>query len=84
MPDSEHKPPCEFCTHIGASCARQMHTFPDLAEMLKMPVDQLMRECKGKIAPSKALVKGLAKELRIEDSFLKRLADEVRRDLGSE
>jgi hypothetical protein len=32
--------------------------------------------------PSKALVKGLAKELDIDESFLNRLADEVRKDLG--
>jgi len=83
MPESKYKPPYEFSTHIGASCAQQMRTFPDLAEKLKMPVDQLMRECNGKGPPSKVLVKGLAKELGIEESFLNRLADEVRRDLGS-
>jgi hypothetical protein len=32
--------------------------------------------------PTKALVKGLAKELGIDESFLNRLADEVRKDLG--
>jgi hypothetical protein len=32
--------------------------------------------------PSKALVKGLAKELDIDESFLNRLAEEVRKDLG--
>jgi hypothetical protein len=31
---------------------------------------------------SKALVKGIAKELDIDESFLNRLADEVRKDLG--
>jgi hypothetical protein len=35
MPD-KFKPPYEFSTHIGASCAQQMRTFPDLAEKLKM------------------------------------------------
>ena len=30
------------------------------------------------VAPSKALVKGLAKELDIDEAFLNRLADEVK------
>jgi ribosome-binding protein aMBF1 (putative translation factor) len=52
------------CTHIGAACARKMRTFVDLAEKLKMDVTDLMKQCNGKVSPSKALVKGLAKELR--------------------
>lgn len=32
--------------------------------------------------PTKALVKGLSKELGIDESFLNRLADEVRKDLS--
>jgi hypothetical protein len=59
-----------------------MRTFVDLAEKLKMPVEDLMRQCNGKVSPSKALVKGLATELDIDESFLNRLADEVRKDLG--
>jgi hypothetical protein len=35
----------------------------------------------GKIPPSKALVKGLAKELEIDESYLEKLAAEVRKDL---
>ena len=79
MPD-KYKPPYTFSTHIA--CARQMRTFPDLAEKLKMDVTELMRQCNGHAPPSKALVKGLAKELDIEESFLNRLAEEVRKDLG--
>jgi hypothetical protein len=48
-----------------------------------MPVEDLMRQFNGKLPPSKALVKGLAKELDIDESFLDRLADQVRKDLGS-
>jgi hypothetical protein len=81
MPDM-YKPPYTFSTHIGASCARQFRTFADLAEKLRMPVEDLMRQCNGKVSPSKSLVKGLAKELDIDESFLNRLADEVRKDLG--
>ena len=47
-----------------------------------MPVEDLMRQCNGHAPPSKALVKGLAKELDIDESFRNRLAEEVRKDLG--
>jgi ribosome-binding protein aMBF1 (putative translation factor) len=60
-----------------------MRIFPDLAEKLKMDVVDLMRQCKGKAAPSKALVKGLARELDISEAYLDKLADEVRKDLGA-
>jgi transcriptional regulator with XRE-family HTH domain len=53
-----------------------------LTEKLKMPVEDLMKQRNGKVPPSKALLKGLAKELDIDESFLNRLAEEVRRDLG--
>jgi transcriptional regulator with XRE-family HTH domain len=59
-----------------------MRTFFDLAEKLRMPVEDLMRECNGKTAPSKALVKGLARELDIPEGHLEELAEEVRKDLG--
>lgn len=71
-----------FSTHIGAACARKMRTFQDLAEKLRMPVEDLMRQCNGKVSPSKALIKGLARELDIDESFLNRLAEEVRKDVG--
>jgi hypothetical protein len=78
MPDPK---PYQFSTYIGAACVRQFRTFHDLAEKLKMPVEDLVRQCNGKVSPSKALVKGLARELDIDESFLNRLADEVRKDL---
>jgi hypothetical protein len=78
----KHKPPYQFSAHIGAACAKQFGTFAYLAEKLKMPVEDLMKQCNGNVPPSKALVKGLAKELDIDESFLNRLAEEVRRDLG--
>jgi hypothetical protein len=34
-----------------------------------------MRQCNGKAPPSKALVKGLAKELDINESYLEKLAE---------
>jgi ribosome-binding protein aMBF1 (putative translation factor) len=71
----------QFSTHIGAACAKQMRTFADLAEKLKMDVTDLMRQCNAKAPPSKALVKGLARELDITESFLEKLAEEVRKDL---
>jgi transcriptional regulator with XRE-family HTH domain len=59
-----------------------MRTFADLAEKLKIDVTDLMLQCNGHASPSKARVKGLAKELGIDESFLNRLAEEVRKDLG--
>jgi hypothetical protein len=73
----------DFSTHIGAACTRQMVTFADLADRLKMDVTDLMRQCNAKAPPSKALVKGLARELKIDEGFLEKLADEVRKDLGA-
>jgi hypothetical protein len=64
------------------ACAKQFRTFADLAEKLNMDVTDLMRQCNGMAPPSKALVKGLARELDINESFLEKLADEVRKDLG--
>ena len=81
-PAKPYKPPYPFSITIGAACARQMRTFQDLAEKLKMPVEDLMRHCNGKVSPSKALVKGLSRELNIDEAFLNRLAEEVRKDLG--
>jgi transcriptional regulator with XRE-family HTH domain len=72
-----------FSTYIGNVCNQQMLTFADLAEKLKMDVHQLMSECNAKAPPSKALVKGLARELDISESFLGKLAEEVRKDLGA-
>ncbi len=46
-----------------------------------MDVTDLVRQCNGKVSPSKALVKGLAKELDINESYLERLAEEVRKNL---
>jgi ribosome-binding protein aMBF1 (putative translation factor) len=72
----------EFSTHIGSACARKMVTFQQLSEKLKLDVTDLMRQCNAKAPPSKALVKGLARELDINEQFLEKLADEVRKDLG--
>ena len=47
-----------------------------------MDVHDLMKQCNGKTPPSKALGKGLAKELDINESYLDKLAAEVRKDLG--
>ena len=52
MPD-KYKPPYQFSTHIGGACAKQFRTFVDLAEKLKMPVEDVMRQWNGKVSPSK-------------------------------
>jgi ribosome-binding protein aMBF1 (putative translation factor) len=81
MPD-KYKPPYTFSTYIAAASSQHSRTFTDLAEKLKMNIMDLMRQCNGQAAPSKALVKKLAKELDIDEAFLNRLAEEVRKDLG--
>ena len=83
MPDPKpYKPPFAFSVTIGETCTRKMRTFVDLAEALKMDVTDLMRQCNGHAPPSKALVKGLARELDISELHLEKLAEEVRKDLG--
>ena len=72
----------DWSVTIGTACTRRMVKFVDLAEKLKMDVVDLMRQCNAKAPPSKALVKGLARELDISESFLDKLAEEVRKDLG--
>jgi hypothetical protein len=62
------------------ACAKQFRTFADLAEKLNMDV---MRQCNAKAPPSKAMVKGLARKLDINESYLEKLAEEVRRDMGA-
>jgi hypothetical protein len=61
MPDDKYKPTYQFSIRIGSACARQLRTFQDLAEKLKMDVEDLMLQCNGKVSPSKALAKGLAR-----------------------
>jgi ribosome-binding protein aMBF1 (putative translation factor) len=72
-----------FSTHIGTACNKQSRTYADLAEKLKMDVLDLMRQVNGRAAPSKALVKGLARELDISEPYLDKLAEEVRKDRGA-
>jgi hypothetical protein len=40
VPDKLDKPPYPFSVTIGENCARQMRTFHDLAEKLKMDAGQ--------------------------------------------
>jgi hypothetical protein len=60
----------DWSVTIGTACNRRSRTFVDLAEKLKMDVHQLMKECNGHAPPSRALVKGLAKELDLIESML--------------
>jgi hypothetical protein len=82
MPDKLYKLPYAFSTTIGESLTRKMMTFHELSEKLRIDVTQLMRECNGHAPLSRALVKGAAKELGIDEALLNRLAEEVRKDLG--
>jgi hypothetical protein len=59
-----------------------MGTFAVLADRLKMDVTDPIRQCNGHASPTKALVRGLARELEINESYLEKLAEKVRMDLG--
>jgi hypothetical protein len=59
-----------------------MRTFVDPAEKLNMDVTDRMRQCNGHAPPSKALFKGLARELDIDESYLEKLAEVGRKDLS--
>ncbi len=74
-----YKPPYAFSVTIGEACNRKIRNFVDLAEKLKMPVEDLMRQANGHASPSKVLVKALAKELDINESYLEKLAEECGR-----
>jgi hypothetical protein len=65
----------QFSVTIGTACNRRSRTFVDLAAKLKIDVHQLVRECNGHAPPSKAIVKGLARELDLSKSMLDRLAE---------
>ena len=47
-----------------------------------MDVSDLMRQCSGHVPPSKALVRGLARELDLTEDRLEKLAEEVRKDFA--
>jgi hypothetical protein len=49
----------QFSTFIGATCAKQFRTFPDLAEKLKMDVTDLMRQCNGRATTIQGSGQGL-------------------------
>jgi hypothetical protein len=72
--------PFSFSTFVASACAYKKRNFFDLATSLNMPVGELLLQCNGHAAPSKALMNGLAKKLDIDVGFLERLADEVRKD----
>jgi hypothetical protein len=47
MPEEKYKPPYAFSVTIGETCNRKMRNFVDLAEKLRMPVEDLMRHRAG-------------------------------------
>jgi len=48
-----------------------------------MDATDLMQQCNGHAPPTKALIKGLARELEISESHLEKLAEDVRKDFHS-
>jgi hypothetical protein len=79
-PNAAMPRPYTFSIRIGSSCDRQVRNFFDLANALNVQVREVVLQCNGYAPPSKVLVQGLARELDIDEGFLERLADEVRKD----
>jgi integrase len=53
------------------------------ARITKHVTPHTLRHSWAKVSPSKTLVRGLAKELGIDENYLEKLAAEVRKDLRS-
>jgi hypothetical protein len=47
-----------------------------------MDVTELVKQAKAKTPPTRAIVRGLARELDIDEGFLQKLADESASGLG--
>jgi hypothetical protein len=70
-------------SYAEALCPRNQGSpkqFLDLAGKLKTNVTDLMQ--RHEFSPSKALVRGLAKELDIVESYPNRPGEDVQKDLG--
>jgi hypothetical protein len=82
--------PCPLPTSFQLISARSLappppgkiRKFYDLAAKPNMPADEIARQRNGHAAPSWELVKVWPKELEIDEAFLEKLADQVRRDLA--
>jgi transcriptional regulator with XRE-family HTH domain len=72
----------EFSWYV-ALCVTRSTDLYSLSAKLGLEPMELVGMINGRTSPSKDVVQGLARELDIEESFLIKLADEVRRDLSA-
>lgn len=73
---------CEFSKHIADLCATRSTDVFKLAAKLGMDPIELLWMINGKVAPTRTVISGLAKELHSNVSLLTKLAAKLNRDTG--
>jgi hypothetical protein len=73
---------CEFSKHIADLCATRGTDAFRLAAKLRMDPIELLQMINGKVVPTKAVNRGLAKELHSNVSLLTKLAVKTNLDTG--
>ena len=68
----------EFSKHIGGLRAKRATNVCKLGAALGVDPQELLRLINGEIAPTKAVIAGLAEELDSDVSYLTRLASEIK------
>jgi transcriptional regulator with XRE-family HTH domain len=67
----------EFTKFVGAMCARKMLNVYQLGQRLGVDPGELLDMVNGRKSPTKAVVRGLAKELDVDERYLEKLAAEL-------
>jgi hypothetical protein len=72
----------EFSKHICALCVTRGTDVFRLGAKLGIDPMELLQMIKGKGVPTRAVIRGLAKELHSDPRYLEQLAEEISKDLG--
>lgn len=67
-----------FTRHVSAMCARRMLSVYDLGKRLSIDPKELLDMINGKEEPKAKIVRGLARELGIDEGYPEKLAVEMR------
>jgi transcriptional regulator with XRE-family HTH domain len=78
MPDNVYA----FSQHIGTLCVTHDTNVHKLGAKLGFDPGELLRMINGKVVPTRAVIQGLAKALDSDPSYLEKLVEEIRKDLG--
>jgi transcriptional regulator with XRE-family HTH domain len=71
-------PPYTFSTHVGALCVTRDTNVHKLGEKLGIDPMELLRMINGKVVPTKQVIAGLSRELDSDESYLIKLANEIK------